>query len=77
MPLLNTLEIATRTICVNETSAPAVETVLAPCLLDDGQCLLQENPLMYSCAACEASTERLCACREYIDNQVALCAQCF
>jgi alpha-1,3(6)-mannosylglycoprotein beta-1,6-N-acetyl-glucosaminyltransferase len=77
MPAVNTLEALEETICENYTATTQAETVLAPCLLDDGQCLTQQNKLLYSCAAQDPTTMRLCTCRQYIDTQVALCDSCF
>ncbi|CAB3987834.1 Hypothetical predicted protein [Paramuricea clavata] len=40
-------------------------------------CHLQQQPLLYSCVSSSASHMRLCPCRDYIKDQVALCKDCW
>ena len=40
-------------------------------------CHLQQQPLLYSCVSFSTSHMRLCPCRDYIKDQVALCKDCW
>jgi hypothetical protein len=40
-------------------------------------CHLQQQPLLYSCVSSSTSHMRLCPCRDYIKDQVALCKDCW
>ncbi|XP_061477809.1 alpha-1,6-mannosylglycoprotein 6-beta-N-acetylglucosaminyltransferase B isoform X1 [Rhineura floridana] len=40
------------------------------------ECYLQKEPLLFSCAGCNAKYQRLCPCRNYQKGQVALCGDC-
>ncbi|KAM6934542.1 alpha-1,6-mannosylglycoprotein 6-beta-N-acetylglucosaminyltransferase A-like [Xenentodon cancila] len=39
-------------------------------------CLLQSDPLLFSCVRSDPSLIRICPCRDYIKDQVALCKTC-
>ncbi|XP_027878942.1 alpha-1,6-mannosylglycoprotein 6-beta-N-acetylglucosaminyltransferase A-like isoform X1 [Xiphophorus couchianus] len=39
-------------------------------------CLFQSDSLLYSCVRSEQSLNRICPCRDYIKDQVALCKAC-
>lgn len=39
-------------------------------------CLFQLDPLLYSCVRSDQSLNRICPCRDYIKDQVALCNTC-
>ncbi|CAK6438563.1 unnamed protein product [Pipistrellus nathusii] len=40
------------------------------------ECLLQKEPLLFSCAGASAKHRRLCPCRDFRRGQVALCRAC-
>ncbi|XP_056153597.1 alpha-1,6-mannosylglycoprotein 6-beta-N-acetylglucosaminyltransferase B-like [Lampris incognitus] len=40
------------------------------------RCVLQQEPLLFSCAGYEPSHRRLCPCRAHLPGQVALCPDC-
>ena len=44
---------------------------------DMGQCVLQSEPLLYSCVGEDAVFTRLCPCRTFIKEQTAICQNCF
>ncbi|XP_041806295.1 alpha-1,6-mannosylglycoprotein 6-beta-N-acetylglucosaminyltransferase A-like [Chelmon rostratus] len=39
-------------------------------------CLLQADPLLFSCVRSDKSLTRICPCRDYIKDQIALCKAC-
>ncbi|KAM8824717.1 alpha-1,6-mannosylglycoprotein 6-beta-N-acetylglucosaminyltransferase B [Synchiropus picturatus] len=43
---------------------------------EHGECGLQQDPLLFSCAGAGARHRRLCPCRDYRQGQVALCRDC-
>ncbi|KAI0234122.1 Alpha-1,6-mannosylglycoprotein 6-beta-N-acetylglucosaminyltransferase A, partial [Lamellibrachia satsuma] len=43
---------------------------------EDSVCTLQKHSSLYSCAGAHPSWQRLCACRDYVKHQVALCTRC-
>uniref|UniRef100_A0A3P9JUF7 alpha-1,6-mannosyl-glycoprotein 6-beta-N-acetylglucosaminyltransferase n=1 Tax=Oryzias latipes TaxID=8090 RepID=A0A3P9JUF7_ORYLA len=43
---------------------------------EHGECSLQVDPLLFSCAGSSAKHQRLCPCRDHRDGQVALCKEC-
>lgn len=50
---------------------------LYPAFAQPGQeCLLQKEPLLFSCAGASAKYQRLCPCRDFRKGQVALCRDC-
>lgn len=50
---------------------------LYPALAQPGQeCLLQKEPLLFSCAGASTQHRRLCPCRDFRKGQVALCRDC-
>ena len=54
-----------------------VQTLFAPSINHNNtSCLLQEEPLLYSCRASNPFVTRLCPCRSYIKEQAALCQSC-
>ncbi|KAM6905445.1 alpha-1,6-mannosylglycoprotein 6-beta-N-acetylglucosaminyltransferase B isoform 2-T2 [Xenentodon cancila] len=44
--------------------------------VEHGECGLQQDPLVFSCAGSSPKYQRLCPCRDYRDGQVALCKDC-
>ncbi|XP_013880322.1 alpha-1,6-mannosylglycoprotein 6-beta-N-acetylglucosaminyltransferase A [Austrofundulus limnaeus] len=40
------------------------------------RCLLQSDPLLFSCVRSDPSFIRICPCRDYIKDQIALCKTC-
>ena len=42
----------------------------------DQSCFLQKQPLLFSCVASDPSLARLCPCRDYQPQQMALCKNC-
>lgn len=54
-----------------------LESILAPSLdTADNKCQLQSQPLLFSCRAARPGVVRLCPCRSYRKEQVALCETC-
>ncbi|KAK2561560.1 hypothetical protein P5673_015541, partial [Acropora cervicornis] len=54
-----------------------LESLLAPAFHSaDGGCWLQSQPLLFSCRAAGPGVQRLCPCRSYRKEQVALCTSC-
>lgn len=43
----------------------------------DSICTLQKDSALFSCAGANPSWQRLCACRNFIPGQVALCHRCY
>uniref|UniRef100_A0A3B3CJN9 alpha-1,6-mannosyl-glycoprotein 6-beta-N-acetylglucosaminyltransferase n=1 Tax=Oryzias melastigma TaxID=30732 RepID=A0A3B3CJN9_ORYME len=43
---------------------------------EHGECCLQVDPLLFSCAGSSAKHQRLCPCRDHREGQVALCKEC-
>jgi len=39
-------------------------------------CYLQRSPLLFSCVGEVSGLVRLCACRDYVRGQTALCSRC-
>ncbi|XP_074514289.1 alpha-1,6-mannosylglycoprotein 6-beta-N-acetylglucosaminyltransferase A-like [Sebastes fasciatus] len=39
-------------------------------------CLFQSDPLLFSCVRSDQSLTRICPCRDYIKDQIALCKAC-
>lgn len=39
-------------------------------------CLFQSDPLLFSCARSKSSWTRVCPCRDFIKDQIALCRDC-
>ena len=51
--------------------------IIAPFFDDnDKTCVFQGDKLLYSCAGNNFSARRICPCRDFIKNQVALCKDC-
>ena len=44
--------------------------------VDSGVCILQSQPMLFSCVGGSAEFRRLCPCRTYIPEQTALCKNC-
>lgn len=40
------------------------------------RCLFQSDPLLFSCARSSSSWTRVCPCRDFIKDQIALCRDC-
>ena len=43
----------------------------------NGVCYLQDNVMLFSCVAKQRSLQRLCPCRGFRKEQVALCEGCY
>lgn len=53
------------------------ESILAPSLnTTDSSCVLQTQPMLFSCRAAWPGVVRVCPCRSYRREQVALCETC-
>lgn len=39
-------------------------------------CMFQSDPLLFSCVRSHPSWTRVCPCRDYIKDQIALCKAC-
>ncbi|XP_078364223.1 alpha-1,6-mannosylglycoprotein 6-beta-N-acetylglucosaminyltransferase A-like [Oculina patagonica] len=53
------------------------ESIMAPSFdTSDNTCLLQSQPLLFSCRAAKPGVVRVCPCRSYRKEQVALCETC-
>ncbi|KAJ7372831.1 Alpha-1,6-mannosylglycoprotein 6-beta-N-acetylglucosaminyltransferase A [Desmophyllum pertusum] len=53
------------------------ESILAPSMnTADNTCQLQSQPLLFSCRAAKPGVVRVCPCRSYRKEQVALCESC-
>ncbi|PFX23760.1 Alpha-1,6-mannosylglycoprotein 6-beta-N-acetylglucosaminyltransferase B [Stylophora pistillata] len=70
--VLNSSKISKCAQVVYEKSnvAPAKEVVTS-------KCVLQQEPLLFSCAAHNSSYRRFCPCRSYRKQQISLCGSCF
>ena len=40
---------------------------------DSSQCLLQQQPMLFSCVGEHPELARLCPCRDFIEGQTAMC----
>ncbi|XP_031559579.1 alpha-1,6-mannosylglycoprotein 6-beta-N-acetylglucosaminyltransferase A-like [Actinia tenebrosa] len=61
----------------NTTRSEDTPSLVAPGYREDPPaCLLQAQPLLFSCTATSPSTSRLCPCRDFKKGQVALCKSC-
>ncbi|XP_078344105.1 alpha-1,6-mannosylglycoprotein 6-beta-N-acetylglucosaminyltransferase A-like, partial [Oculina patagonica] len=73
---LNTKETLTR-VSFRCTFTLFRESILAPSFdTSDNTCLLQSQPLLFSCRAAKPGVVRVCPCRSYRKEQVALCETC-
>ncbi|XP_058479414.1 alpha-1,6-mannosylglycoprotein 6-beta-N-acetylglucosaminyltransferase A-like isoform X2 [Solea solea] len=59
-----------------QTIEIAVKHVVAPAFDGDKHCVLQLDPLLFSCVRSSPSLLRICPCRDYIKDQIALCKTC-
>jgi len=58
-------------------SIESLESLVAPSLnTTNNICLLQSQPLLFSCRAARPGVIRVCPCRSYRAEQVALCETC-
>ena len=58
-------------------SVESLESLVAPSLnTTNNICLLQSQPLLFSCRAARPGVIRVCPCRSYREEQVALCETC-
>lgn len=60
-----------------QTSASSGDHLVLPAYsTSDKSCLFQSDPLLFSCARSHRSWIRICPCRDYIKDQIALCKDC-
>ncbi|XP_036125292.1 alpha-1,6-mannosylglycoprotein 6-beta-N-acetylglucosaminyltransferase B isoform X1 [Molossus molossus] len=75
-PLLNSQD-AFQRLRVPCESTESEMSHLYPAFAQPGQeCLLQREPLLFSCAGSSTKYRRLCPCRDFRKGQVALCQDC-
>ena len=74
-PSINNIDAFNKVKSESCLSAKQMSSLVAPGIHDDG-CLLQQDPINYSCTAKSKSTRRLCPCRDYRVGQSALCETC-
>ncbi|XP_072032100.1 alpha-1,6-mannosylglycoprotein 6-beta-N-acetylglucosaminyltransferase A-like isoform X2 [Amphiura filiformis] len=74
---LNTKETLEREYGLTCQGVEAVEDIHAPSVRGAAKyCYLQVHDLLFSCAGGKPDVDRLCPCRDYIKEQVALCKNC-
>nr|XP_043907467.1 alpha-1,6-mannosylglycoprotein 6-beta-N-acetylglucosaminyltransferase A-like isoform X2 [Solea senegalensis] len=59
-----------------QTIEIADKHLVAPAFDGDKHCVLQLDPLLFSCVRSTPSLVRICPCRDYIKDQIALCKTC-
>ena len=61
----------------NASTIEPRDSILAPSMnTADNTCMLQNEALLFSCRAAKAGVVRICPCRSYRKEQVALCESC-
>ena len=61
----------------NASTTESRDSILAPSWdTSNNMCLLQSQSLLFSCRAARPGVVRLCPCRSYRKEQVALCETC-
>ncbi|XP_020630378.1 alpha-1,6-mannosylglycoprotein 6-beta-N-acetylglucosaminyltransferase A-like [Orbicella faveolata] len=75
---INTQDTLTRAgLSCNASTTVSRDSILAPSLdTSNNLCLLQSQSLLFSCRAARPGVVRLCPCRSYRKEQVALCETC-
>ena len=75
--LLNTAEQLQRHLGVTCHGTLLHNHILYPAYrADTGQCVLQSEPMLYSCVGEDSVFTRLCPCRTYVKEQTAICDEC-
>uniref|UniRef100_A0A7N6FCH8 alpha-1,6-mannosyl-glycoprotein 6-beta-N-acetylglucosaminyltransferase n=1 Tax=Anabas testudineus TaxID=64144 RepID=A0A7N6FCH8_ANATE len=59
-----------------QTSEFSDSHVVLPAYNIQKHCLFQSDPLLFSCVRSDESLIRICPCRDYIKDQIALCKAC-
>jgi alpha-1,3(6)-mannosylglycoprotein beta-1,6-N-acetyl-glucosaminyltransferase len=63
--------------CSADNKVLRVEDIYFPAFnVDTGECVLQSQPLLFSCVGESIEFRRLCPCRTFIPGQTALCKNC-
>nr|XP_058948150.1 alpha-1,6-mannosylglycoprotein 6-beta-N-acetylglucosaminyltransferase A-like [Pocillopora verrucosa] len=77
-PLINTRDTFKRAgMPCNASTIEPRDSILAPSMnTADNTCMLQNEALLFSCRAAKAGVVRICPCRSYRKEQVALCESC-
>lgn len=77
-PLINTRDTFKRAgMPCNASTIEPLDSILAPSMnTADNTCMLQNEALLFSCRAAKAGVVRICPCRSYRKEQVALCESC-
>lgn len=75
---INTRDTMSRAgLSCNASTTVSRDSILAPSLdTSNNICLLQSQSLLFSCRAAKPGVVRLCPCRSYRKEQVALCETC-
>ncbi|XP_073330188.1 alpha-1,6-mannosylglycoprotein 6-beta-N-acetylglucosaminyltransferase A-like [Pagrus major] len=59
-----------------QTSELSDSRVVFPAYNSSKHCVFQSDPLLFSCVRSDESLIRICPCRDYIKDQIALCKAC-
>lgn len=59
-----------------QTSEVTNSHMVLPAYNSTKHCLFQSDPLLFSCVRSNQSLIRICPCRDYIKDQIALCKAC-
>ncbi|XP_034430201.1 alpha-1,6-mannosylglycoprotein 6-beta-N-acetylglucosaminyltransferase A-like [Hippoglossus hippoglossus] len=59
-----------------QTSEVSNSSLVFPAYNGTKHCLFQSDPLLFSCVRSNQSLIRICPCRDYIKDQIALCKAC-
>ncbi|XP_070770375.1 alpha-1,6-mannosylglycoprotein 6-beta-N-acetylglucosaminyltransferase A-like isoform X2 [Enoplosus armatus] len=59
-----------------QTSEFSDSHLVLPAYNSKKHCLFQSDPLLFSCVRSDQSLIRICPCRDYIKDQIALCKAC-
>ena len=74
---INTAQQLTLELDVNCDSVTSQQDIYYPAYRHDtGQCVLQSEPLLFSCVGANNVFSRLCPCRTFIKEQSAICQTC-
>ncbi|XP_048102897.1 LOW QUALITY PROTEIN: alpha-1,6-mannosylglycoprotein 6-beta-N-acetylglucosaminyltransferase B-like [Alosa alosa] len=75
-PYVNNLEALSGLQVQCEALEEEVSHLFPAVSLEEGECFMQKEPLLYSCAGKGPKLRRLCPCRDSIQGQEALCRDC-
>ncbi|XP_028842246.1 alpha-1,6-mannosylglycoprotein 6-beta-N-acetylglucosaminyltransferase B-like isoform X2 [Denticeps clupeoides] len=75
-PFINNPEAFTGLRVHCEALEAEVNHIFPAVSVEPGECFLQKEPLLYSCAGVQAKHRRLCPCRDFLRGQVAMCKDC-